>query len=144
MKNRKAEDIAILRYFKKHKIPVACLAGGKSVSCRMYKNFNEAVNGFSKNITAFFGNSYILTVLFWLVTTFGFIVFPMAEKYSMFSFYILLYLFTRVLVSMASHQPIGDNLIFIFHQQFAMALIIYRSLMYRMKKEFLWKGRNIS
>jgi glycosyltransferase involved in cell wall biosynthesis len=144
MRNCKAEDIAISRYFKKHKVPVACLTGSKSVSCRMYKGFNEAVDGFSKNVAAFFGNSYLLAILFWTVTTFGFIVFPLADQYAMLFVYFLVCLLTRVLVSVASHQPIGDNLFLIFQQQFTLAIIIHRSLKNRIKKEFQWKGRNIS
>jgi cellulose synthase/poly-beta-1,6-N-acetylglucosamine synthase-like glycosyltransferase len=73
MKDSKVEDIKIARYFKQKGINIACITGKKSVSCRMYSGFPEAVHGFSKNVTQFFGNSFILAILFWLITTFGFV-----------------------------------------------------------------------
>ena len=60
MKIDKVEDIKIARYFKNEGIKIACITGKESVSCRMYNGFSEAVHGFSKNVTQFFGNSFAL------------------------------------------------------------------------------------
>ena len=54
MKDSKVEDIEIARYYKESNIRIACTTGDERVSCRMYTDFNEAVDGFSKNITFFF------------------------------------------------------------------------------------------
>ena len=71
MKMNPVEDIAIARLYKKNHIPVACLVGDDTIQCRMYEGYQAAVHGFSKNVTAFFGNSFLLAILFWLITTAG-------------------------------------------------------------------------
>jgi glycosyltransferase involved in cell wall biosynthesis len=74
MKNNKVEDIEISRYLKNEKHRIACLVGDSTIQCRMYSGFEEAVKGFSKNVSAFFGKSVIIATLFWLITTFGFLI----------------------------------------------------------------------
>ena len=55
----RAEDIEISRYFKKERKLTATLAGDGSIRCNMYNRLDDAINGFSKNVFYFFGNSQI-------------------------------------------------------------------------------------
>jgi len=143
--NRKhqVEDIAIARYFKQMSFPVACLTGDESIQCRMYGGFEEAVNGFSKNITAFFGNSFLLAVLFWFITTLGFIPVFISLQSRIFICYIAMIVVTRVLVSIASKQSIRDNLLYLILQQLVMGLFIFRAFTFKYFYQYQWKGRNI-
>ncbi|MCC8132542.1 MAG: glycosyltransferase [Tannerellaceae bacterium] len=68
-RNNPVEDIAIIRYYKSGHQKTATLTGEKEVSCRMYRNWKEAIQGFAKNIFAFFGNSQVTAYLFALLTT---------------------------------------------------------------------------
>ena len=144
MKANKVEDIEIARYFKKNNISVACLTGDDTITCRMYQGFNEAVNGFSKNVTTFFGNSFIVAFLFWLITTFGFLV----VIFSLGSTEVILFLFTiliaRIFISLISKQNIVMNLILLIPQQFALGFFIYKAFIYKFKNQYLWKDRSIS
>jgi glycosyltransferase involved in cell wall biosynthesis len=101
MKENKVEDILIAREFKKRGYKIACLLGDDRISCRMYTGFNDSVNGFSKNVTEFFGGSFILAILFWIVTTFGILVAIFALPLKLCIAYLILYFLTRIIISAA-------------------------------------------
>lgn len=73
VRSDKFEDISIARLYKRHKIKTACMLGDESITCRMYSGIRESVSGFSKNVIAFFGYSFSLVIIFWLISTQGFI-----------------------------------------------------------------------
>jgi len=142
MKSNKVEDIEIARYFKTMKIRIACLAGNDSIKCRMYNGFGDAVKGFSKNVINFFGNSFLLAVIFWLITSFGFIFFLYDLK--ILIFYLIIILTTRMLISIVSRQSILANLLLIIPQQLSLGLFIYKAFTNKLKNQHQWKGRNVS
>jgi chlorobactene glucosyltransferase len=144
MKDNKVEDIAISRFYKKHGKTVSCLLGDDRIMCRMYNSFSGSVNGFSKNVAEFFGNSYLLAIVFWLITTFGFIVVLVYLPLWSFSIYISAYILTRVAISISSHQNILRNIICILPLQVSMGMFIWKSVINKIKGKYLWKGRNIN
>lgn len=138
-KNEKVEDIKISRYYKKNKYTIACLSAKQGISCRMYNSYNQAIEGFSKNIKMFFGNSFVVAIIFWFVTTFGlFFTIIFASKY-LFFLHLLLILSTKIFTSISAKQNIFKNLIFFIPQQLTMGYIILKSF----NKQKVWKGRNI-
>lgn len=142
VKSCKVEDIAIARYFKRKKIKVACLAGERDVKCRMYNDFDSALNGFSKNVLSFFGGSVALAVLFWLVTTLG--IFPvMALGAYKLAAYMLVMLCVHIFISMVSYQPVFKNVLLAIPRQMVLGAMLYIAVRNEIKKEFQWKGRNI-
>ena len=143
VKNCKVEDIEIARYFKDNKIHIACHLGSESIRCRMYSGFGEAVGGFSKNIISFFGNSFVLAVIFWLITTFGFIPVLISFSFNIFVVYIVMLLMIRLFVAMASHQRILDSFIYFIPQQIVMGMVMFRSFLNKHFFHYQWKGRSI-
>ena len=143
-RGNRIEDIEIARYLKRRKLKIACLAGNTSIQCRMYQNYQEAINGFSKNVIGFFGNSFILAILFWLVTTFGFLIVLFTTPILFFLVLLGLIISVRIMVSMTSGQNILRNLLFIIPQQAAIGLFILKAFINSVKKQYKWKGRNIS
>lgn len=143
MKGDKVEDISIAREYKRNGVKVACLLGDNDITCRMYNGFNESVNGFSKNVIAFFGDSFILASLFWLVTTFGFLFILNELALIFFLTYILLCLSSRIIISIVSRQNIFFNLIFIIPLQISLGLFIYKAFINKKFRNFKWKGRII-
>ena len=144
LKNNKVEDIEIARYYKLNGIAVVCLTGDSSISCRMYSGFGEAVNGFSKNVINFFGNSFAAASLFWLITTLGFIPILISFDISILILYMLVLLSIRIIISVISKQNILLNILLLVPQQIAMGLFIYKAIENKFKNKHLWKGRNIS
>ncbi len=142
-KNHKIEDIVIAREFKKQGIGTACLLGDEKIKCRMYTGFKDSVNGFSKNVTEFFGGSFLTALLFWLVTSFGFLAILSGLPLLLFAIYIILYLLTRAFISAASGQNIFFNLIFIIPLQASLGIFIYEAFINKTFRKFQWKGRYI-
>ncbi len=143
MKSTKVEDISISRYLKEKDHRIACLAGDDNIYCRMYTGFCDAVSGFSKNVIAFFGNSFLLAVIFWLVTTFGFIPVWFFLSSETFLAYLTVYLLTRIFISFASHQNIIDHFGFIVPLQVSMGIFIYQAFINKYFRKYQWKGRRI-
>lgn len=143
VKADKVEDISIARLFKKQGIKIACLAGDDTITCRMYNGFREAVNGFSKNVIAFFGNSFPVALLFWLITTFGILAVALSATVPVTVGYISAYILARVFISAASRQNVFFNLLYIIPLQISMGLFILRAFINRKYRNFEWKGRKI-
>lgn len=143
MKSEKVEDIKIARYYKMKSYRAACIAANDQISCRMYNSYDDALNGFSKNIIMFFGNSIVVSVLFWLVTTFGFI-FVLAElPLNYFIYLILVLISTRIIVSLKSGQHIISNIIYMIPQQINLITMIIKSKKNEVQGNYEWKGRKI-
>ena len=71
VKTHKVEDIAIMQEIKKQGDKGAALLSGKAMECRMYRGGAEAIEGFSKNFLAFFGDSAVLAVAYSLFGAIG-------------------------------------------------------------------------
>ncbi|PKO95807.1 MAG: hypothetical protein CVU12_08230 [Bacteroidetes bacterium HGW-Bacteroidetes-7] len=139
----RAEDIEISRYYKKERKLTATLAGDGSIRCNMYNRLNDAINGFSKNVFYFFGNSPFITITFAILTTLTplwlFVFNGVIPGLASLAAVILM----RIFVSLASKQSVGDNLKYLFHQQFVFMQIVAKAAVNRKKRVEIWKGRNI-
>ena len=144
MKSSMVEDIEIARFFKRNKFKVACLTGNTNISCRMYSGFTDAVHGFSKNVIMFFGQSTLLAVAFWFITTFGFIFIYLTFPIQLFLIYLVNLLLIRIFISITSRQNILKNIALLIPQQITLGVFIYKAITNRFKKQYQWKGRNIS
>lgn len=143
LRNKRVEDIAGARMLKRMRYRIACLTGDDSIKCRMYRDFREAAEGFSKNIIAYFGNSFFAAILFWFVTTFGFIpVFIYLQLWQALA-YIGIGLLIRVFVSAASGQNIAQNLFYAIPQQMAAGFFIIKAIINSLKGGYEWKGRSV-
>ncbi|MCC8172359.1 MAG: glycosyltransferase family 2 protein [Parabacteroides sp.] len=139
VRNTPVEDIRIARYYKSRGILTGCYTGNSGVSCRMYRNFREAVNGFARSLPAFFGGSRLLAGLFWLITTFGFITVWNTFDWPITAGYIAAYLLARLIANRIACRPLTEGLVYIPLQQIAFAWILLRSL-----APPVWKGRKVT
>jgi len=144
MKGNKVEDIEIARYYKQLNILIACTTGDDRISCRMYTGFNEAVDGFSKNVVSFFGNSFVLAFLFWLMTSLGFIVVNLGTETTVFIVYLILLVVIRIIISTISRQKEFLNVLLFIPQQLSLGFILLKAVSRKLKNQYQWKGRNIS
>ncbi len=144
VKNKRVEDIEIARYLKQNKAGVTCLAGNRNIRCRMYQNYDDALNGLSRSVLLFFGNSAFLAVVFWMVSTFGFIVILISMSWQNSAVYLFLLLLIRIFVSLASGQAVLSNILWGFFQKLNLGIVIGKAIVARSKKSFEWKGRVVS
>lgn len=141
-KESHAEDIDISRFYKKNGLKIATLTGNDNVMCRMYGSLSGAINGFSKNVLHFFGNSIIATILFVLITTLTpLLLIPLGVE--AVALWLVIVVVIRILISATSDLAIGKNVIRLFSQHFFFVVIVVRAIVNRANKNLLWKGRNI-
>lgn len=139
-RKHRVEDIAIMHYYKNKKEKVAVLLGEDSISCRMYKSYNDAINGFSKNIFHFFGGSKLLTLTFVIITTLSPLILLIINGLVPFLIYISAIIFIRIFTSLSSRQSICDNVFLMPLQQFSLIRIIFAAIN---KRNLLWKERPV-
>ena len=141
-KDSAIEDIAISRFYKSQKIKTACLIGEKRIQCRMYHSYNEALNGFSKNIFMFFGNNPVVAFLFWLFGTLSIIPIILYIKHLIFT-YLLGVLLIQILYAATCKQNVLTTLLFFPVNMFFMLHVMMKALMVKKQNNYTWKGRNI-
>lgn len=143
LKNQKVEDIKISRLMKSKAYRVDTLLGDNQIKCRMYNNFHEAVYGFSKNVTEYFGGNVAVTILFGLITSFGWTTFLYAKRFELLIFYLATLVLTRIFISIASRQNPMLNIIYMPLQQLSFILIVLQSVKNKLSQKYTWKGRTI-
>ncbi len=137
------EDNAIMAEVKKAGLKGMFVLGNGLIRTRMYKDLQEGVRGFSKNILAGFGNSIsglwiYLTLLIpgWMVA-----VFYLPLSFILLSLFLILSL--RGMISYLAGQNIRANLIRHPIQMLVMAWIGILSTLRKIRGKNEWKGRNV-
>ena len=146
VKNIITEDIEIMRLVKKQKLSGAVYLANDLIKCRMYKNYNESLNGFSKNFISGFGNNIFFASFYVLsITSFYISVF-----YSSFIFSkIILLLIIAVIITMKfliskmSNQSVFYNILFHPLQLISLVIILFKSIYLKLSGNNQWKGRAI-
>jgi chlorobactene glucosyltransferase len=144
IKSKVVEDMEFARGFKQNGFKVITFLGNNLVNCRMYRNLNEALNGFSKNFYPGFnisGTAFSSLILL-LFTLF---IFPFILIYFNFLFTIIagLIITERIFTSSLSKQNQLKNIILFLPQIFMLIIIGIKSLVDNKRKKVIWKGRNI-
>jgi glycosyltransferase involved in cell wall biosynthesis len=142
-KEHRIEDMAIIRLLKKKGYHVETYLGNSDISCSMYDRLGQAIEGFTKNIFLFFGNSVIVTILYALLITLAPVFIIIYLPVYAWIIYALLILIMRINISVASRQPVFRNLLFLIPQQIVLLFIIGKAVYNRLTGKLLWKGRNV-
>ena len=142
-KSDRVEDIAIIKLFKQNNLASDTRLGDADISCRMYAGLDAAVEGFTKSIFQFFGNSKLATISFGVITTIApFILYYKIGIWGLTA-YILGVLSIRIFVSLASQQSVVQNVVLAIPQHLIFLVIIIKGLINSKRKKLIWKGRNI-
>ena len=143
VRKQNVEDIRLARMMKADGLKIAVLLGNNDVFCRMYRSFDEAVVGFSRNIHEYFGGRRIVMLVFWLIVCFGpFIVF-FSFGWWFLGLFVLLVLVNRVFISLACRQNVFGSVLLHLLQMISFTFIVFYNIFRRIKKETTWKGRKI-
>ncbi|HPE39640.1 MAG TPA: glycosyltransferase family 2 protein [Bacteroidales bacterium] len=144
VKGDKVEDIRIAQKLKAKGIKIGCLTGLDEISCRMYHGYREGIIGFSKNMAAFFGNSYLFAFLFWALTTLPLFLIPIYGDLLTIVLFFTYFIGSKILFSLLSKQNVLKNLILTIPQHITMFIILIYSIYTQITKQQQWKGRSIS
>lgn len=139
--NTVIEDIAIIKYMKNKNMAVETLLGNKLVKCRMYNSFNEAVEGFSKNLFAGFNNNIALMSFYFFFVFFSyFIIIGHMSLVLIFLAFTLIVLM-RMSIALMANQHVFEQLLL---HPLQMCMLLYLALLSyfrKKKKQLTWKGR---
>jgi glycosyltransferase involved in cell wall biosynthesis len=143
VKNEKVEDIRIIRILKGLKYKVQTLLSGGQIECRMYRGFGEGLEGFSKNIHAFFGKNWLILLLYVFLTTIGPLAVWLSISPAVFFSYLAGTVIFRTLVSAQSRQSVWINLVLMPLQQLTLIVISGMAAYRHFSGNLYWKGRRI-
>ncbi len=142
--NKIVEDMELVRTIKKKKLRAITLLGNNFVSCRMYRSFKEAFNGFSKNFYPGFKTKPFIFLTVLSIVIFSFLLpFIGIFFYKNFLYPISLIILIRSITSYLSNQNIIYNLVLHPLQIILMFLIGINSVWKNKFRQVEWKGRKI-
>ncbi len=143
VKSQVVEDIEIMRLVKINKHRGEALLANGYIHCRMYTGYREAINGFSKNLLAGFGNSIIGLIIYLILVVAGPVLILFYLNLQLFIFSLVLIFISRLMVSLLSGQNPVTN--FLLHpiQIINLLVISIFSIQKTLSGKLTWKGRTI-
>lgn len=142
VRDKMAEDIEIMRLIKRSGLKGDTLIGRKEIECRMYRSYEEGVDGFSRNIFSMFGNSYSFFLLYAVIGLAGWIML-LGLPLQFAAAYFFMVLVMNTLIAMTSRQRVIENLRLLLPGIFAFYHIAYLAVRRRAAGGYEWKGRKI-
>lgn len=143
VKNKVLEDVEIMRMVKSAGYDGEILLANGMITCRMYKNYREAVNGFTKSTLGAFNNNVLAVLLYLLLFIGGPMIVLTTLNLNLVFFMISLIILSRVMISMAAGQKPWLNIILHPMQMINLTLVGLLSVQRHLTKTNVWKGRRI-
>jgi len=113
------------------------------INCRMYKNYRDAVNGFSKNFLAAFNYNIIWFLIYIVLIIGGPMIVMMTLHFELILFMFGLIILTRVMISLSAGQNAWYNILLHPAQMFSLTLVAFLAIQRHLTKTMIWKGRKI-
>ena len=143
VKNKVVEDGEIMKITKSSGYKGDLLLGNKMLYCRMYRNYNEAINGFGKNTYAAFNYNTLAFLLYILLVIGGPALIISTLNINLIFYTCGLILLSRIMISFLSGQSVWLNIFLHPVQMFNLAIISFISIKRRITKTNEWKNRKI-
>jgi glycosyltransferase involved in cell wall biosynthesis len=142
-KDEVVEDVSIMKLVKAANYNGEALLANNMISCRMYKSYNEAVNGFSKNFLAAFNYSVPGLLAYIVLVIGGPMMIMITLDFHLIFFMAGLIILTRIMISLSSAQSALYNIVLHPLQMFNLMLIAFVAIQKHLTKTNVWKGRKI-
>ena len=143
VKDRVVEDVEIMRLIKSSGYNGEALLANGMISCRMYKSYTEAVNGFSKNFLAGFNYSIITLLIYLVIIIGGPMIVIMTLNLQLIVFMIGLIILTRIMISLSASQDAWLNVLLHPLQMINLSIITFMAIQKYLTKTTVWKGRQV-
>jgi len=141
VKDKVVEDAEIMKTIKSASYKGEVLLANDMISCRMYKNYSEAISGFSKNSLAVFNYNIPGLFIYILVLIGGPMIVLMTLNFSLILFMAGLIMLTRIMISLSVGQNALYNVVLHPVQMFNLVVIAFLSVQKHLTKTNVWKGR---
>ncbi|WP_254060813.1 glycosyltransferase family 2 protein [Mucilaginibacter sp. L196] len=143
VKDRVVEDVEIMRIVKASGYNGEALLANGMISCRMYKSYTEAVNGFSKNFLAGFNYSIITLLIYLVIIIGGPMIVMMTLNLQLIVFMIGLIILTRIMISLSASQNAWLNVLLHPLQMINLTIIAFMAIQKHLTRTTVWKGRQV-
>jgi chlorobactene glucosyltransferase len=147
------EDVHLSKQIKKSGFKYMIFDGSKNIHCRMYHNFSEIINGFTKFVYSAFGNNgfmeFIGLSVFSAIFLFPFLLLPPGYLFLGWSgpllilniSQILIILAIKVILALRSKNRVLDVFFMPVSVIYMLIFAINSYRRFKSKKGFYWKGR---
>ena len=142
-KDKIVEDVQIMKQVKSARFNSESLLANGLISCRMYKTYPEAINGFGKNFLAAFNYNLFSFLLFLLLMIAGPMIVFMTLSLNLVALMAGLIILTRIMISFLAGENVIINILLHPLQMFSMVLIAFSAIQKYLTKTTVWKGRKI-
>jgi glycosyltransferase involved in cell wall biosynthesis len=143
VKDKVVEDVEIMRLVKAASCNGEALLANGMINCRMYKNYHDAVNGFSKNFLAAFNYNIIWFLIYIVLIIGGPMIVMMTLNFQLILFMFGLIILTRAMISLSAGQNAWYNILLHPAQMFSLTLVAFLAIQRHLTKTLIWKGRKI-
>lgn len=148
------DDVMLGRRMIAHGFRWRLMDGTRHVSCRMYRGFWEAVDGFTKNIFAFFDYSLLLFLVAWLWIGVVFLIPPYVVAAYLLGAPVEAYPYPLAALAVCESLLLWGMAYYRFNvpltlallyplSMFLFVLIAFRSAAYSLSGQAYWKGRAV-
>ncbi|CAM4004721.1 chlorobactene glucosyltransferase [Pedobacter westerhofensis] len=144
VKQEVTEDLKIMKLIKVANYKGEGLLANGLISCRMYNNYTDAVNGFSKNFIAPFNDSIPLFILFLVSLLLGPVFIIATSDAYLISLLFFIIVLTRSMTSSLSGQNVWLNAFLHPLQMLSLLHIGCLAIQRTSTKTRKWKGRMLS
>jgi glycosyltransferase involved in cell wall biosynthesis len=144
VKSKVVEDVEIMKQIKTNGYKGEVLLANGYLLCRMYKSYQECLNGFSKNLLSGFGNSIVGLLVYIFLIIIGPIIIAFNLNFQLVYLAITLIVFSRIMISLLSGQNVILNIFFHTLQMLNLLLLAILSIQKSISKNVVWKGRSIN
>ncbi|MBC7333896.1 MAG: glycosyltransferase [Actinobacteria bacterium] len=153
VRNKVLEDVHISKQVKRHGYKFMIFDARKNIYCRMYKNFEDLIYGFSRFIFAAFNYNatvqFTITILFSAVFLFPFILLPLGLFVfdwsplitNLITIQIFIILLIRLMLSIRFKGKVFDALLHPLSMLYIIVISINSVLQSKLKHGIYWKGR---
>ena len=142
-KGRVVEDIEIMKLVKAEKLLGESLLANGLISCRMYTNYRDAVNGFSKNFLAPFNYSIMGFIFYLMLVVGGPLIVIATLNLPLIAMMCGLILLSRIMISLSSGQNAVFNMLLHPFQMLSLLLIGIFAIQNHLTNNTTWKGRKV-
>ncbi len=137
------EDIQIARSMKRRGYRIETLLSDGQIACRMYTGYDEALQGFARNIHHYFGGNYWTMALFGILTTTGPFWALAFMGWMGFGAYLAGALMLRWVTAHTSRQPASKQVLWHPLLHLGMLQVMMKAWNSGRKGSLLWKGRTL-
>jgi len=144
VRNKGAEDVEIMRLVKAYGLHAEALLANGFLSCRLYRNFRDALTGFSKTILSGFGNSIPGLILYLFLVIIGPVAISLYLGLDLVLFAVTLIVLSRIMISFSAGQNPWINIVLHPFQMVCLLFVAVISIQWHYTRNSSWKNRRIT